>query len=96
MKRVLGGVGAALAGLVVVAMVASAASPWGCATSETKPRPTSPQGARNDEPDGGWQNYRPPRRDYEPDPNRSSAQDPISAPIVPVTPGSPTVSPTVH
>jgi hypothetical protein len=86
---------AALGGLFIAAMAASLPSLGGCATSNTPPRPGTER-ASSETPDGGWQNYRPPRRDYDPDPNRTSAQDPISAPIVPITPGSPTVSPNVH
>jgi hypothetical protein len=86
-------VNGALAALVAGALSSSVI--WGCATREsTAPQPR-PQSARDYEPDGGWANYRPTGKDVakqrDVDPT-----SPLGAPIIPITPGSPSVSPTVH
>jgi hypothetical protein len=89
-KRVLGG-----ALTAILTIVVASAAPWGCVTDRTKEQRA--QRARASEvPDGGWQNYMPPSRDYKADPYRKAADSPITQPVVPVTPGSSTVSPNVH
>ncbi len=89
MKRVLGGALTAL-----LAIVVASSAPWGCVTDRTKEQRA--QRVRATEvPDGGWQNYMPPARDYKADPYRKSSESPIRDPIVPTTPGA-SMSPTVH
>ncbi len=90
MKRLFNGVLAAL-----VAGVLGASAIWGCATREpTAPQPR-PQNARDYEPDGGWKNYVPSGKDVARERDTSPNQ-PLGGAIIPVVPGSPTVSPTVH
>jgi hypothetical protein len=80
---------------LLVAGVLGASAIWGCATREpTAPQPR-PQSARDYEPDGGWINYRPTGKDVARE-RDVSPNSPLGAPILPITPGSPSVSPTVH
>jgi len=90
MRRLVAGALAAL-----VAIVVAVWAPSGCVNPNTKAQRAQRE-SFSEVPDGGWQNYKPPRRDWQPDPARHAAENPLAAPVVPITPGSPSVSPTVH
>jgi hypothetical protein len=74
-----------------VAVVACAFTPWGCA--ETPPPTPNPRGARDYAPDGGWAAYRPAWNAQQP---ANDPGGPLTGPVVPVIPGSSSISPTVH
>ncbi len=80
-------------GCVAVALgaLALAVATSGCAEPQA-PAP-NPRSARDYEPDGGWASYRPSWQSAQ---TPTSDPGPLSAPIMPVIPGSGSVSPTVH
>lgn len=64
--------GAALVGALV----------WGCATASHDLAANQPRDWKTYEPDGGWQNYIPPKRLYAPDPFRTNRSGtPVPGPI---------------
>lgn len=91
MKSLMGAVFVALIGIGVLTW-----GPTGCATREVAQPQPNPRSARDYEPDGGWANYRPSGNDTARQREVDPAGGPLGAPIVPITPGSPSVSPTVH
>jgi hypothetical protein len=81
MKRVVAMVtgGVALLGALV----------WGCAASHQTAF-NEPRDWKTYEPDGGWENYVPPSRIYQPDPARTNRLGtPIPGPLGPDTGGLP-------
>jgi hypothetical protein len=73
--------------LALAVFALAGAAVWGCASgnarrdekvAEIGGRPADPV------PDGGWSNYRPDRRPYEPDPSRAAAGNPSMSPSAPV------------
>jgi hypothetical protein len=92
MKRLVGAVLFSLVGLAAVVW-----APSGCATRQLATPQPDPRTARNYEPDGGWENYRPTGKDVSGLRDVRSNSTLNVGPVGPSTPSSsPVLSPATH